>query len=701
MQLLLKWLPFSLVLLASAPCNATDNELVLPPGLEQMFESLLPPQALETRGWQLGDISIQHNEARYALQREDRSCTLVLRPPVGSTCHRSKNFEMHIEGQCGLDRAALLDQLSMLIGERDTGKDPWIRAATNLVAHRPDRTKSDTLQARDGSLLYHPAHRQSLSGLNAIIIWAIRSCMLLSSLLLVLCHGRIKQALLGTSAFDLGFLAACSLITCGLALWGASRVPGWINGHGYELLRDVLLDPPTSPDPHGMGFIAFHGLIQLALPGREMTVVCIQIASTLLSIPLLYFVALQIWGDPVSARWSAASYAAMPSVCFFASSEVHQVPGNLFMLASLAALGLACRAWRDDRRPHGLALIAAALLGAISAQFYPFYLLMPVILLVLLLAASPGLLNRGWTWISAGLLVMLCAPSALWMLYLVCTGQGVFGPDFLGVLGEFYHVLTPGYRLEVQWHGNIFLNLFFTSPLLPLAAAVGISSQGRKALLVLLCAFLLTIPGLMDGRTNTARLQLPAQPFYALLAGAGLGCVMAWLKRHIRWRKFAQDLALSSVLLVLLVAWPGMSGMRFTPQMERDAFAEGLTQLESGCLVIWPPHPNGPINPLPYYLALEQGKQLSWASIVSQVPEDLMSRARCIYYYRPATCSQKERGAEICAGIEFRLELEPVFVRRLPAEPDYLQDYLSDRVEVGFFRVKGLSGSAPGSARDR
>lgn len=46
-----------------------------------------------------------------------------------------------------------------------------------------------------------------------------------------------------------------------------------------------------------------------------------------------------------------------------------------------------------------------------------------------------------------------------------------------------------------------------------------------------------------------------------------------------------------------------------------------------------------------------------------------------------------------CAALEAKLELEPLYVRSLPARSDYMLDYRKDDqgfIEIGFFRLKGL-----------
>jgi hypothetical protein len=67
-------------------------------------------------------------------------------------------------------------------------------------------------------------------------------------------------------------------------------------------------------------------------------------------------------------------------------------------------------------------------------------------------------------------------------------------------------------------------------------------------------------------------------------------------------------------------------------------------------------------------------------------------------YYRPAACFDREPTAPEddgsgagglryeCAELERKMDLKPLFLKRIPARPDAMQQYSRDPIEIGFFR---------------
>lgn len=537
---------------------------------------------------------------------------------------------------------------------------------------------------------------------------ALQALLLIGLVLLLLRAGRILRLCSRIPPVDRLLLGIWSLVGLVLRLWNGIRVPGWINSHGYELLRDVLIGVPSAgPDPHGNGFYALYGLVTSVLPATELTIISFQCFLSVLSIPLVYLVA-RFWFEHRSpAFWSAAAMAVFPSVCFFATTEVHMVPGCLFMLVVLALIAASIRL-RDP-----VLTVSAALLGAVTTQFHPVWMILPLVVLLFTLSA-PGcraLFRSGWTWLAVGLFGVLWLGPAVWMTILVGSRPGgAIGPDFLRVFETGHFLFTPSFDLSFKVKTNVFLNHNFIPPVFALLAVIGLvsgpgSSRKRVAvsMSILGCALFMTLPGLMPGGINPARLQLGATPFYAMLCGAGL----AWLAGRIRLssprkQAIARQLSGAALILGAVVIWPGVLEETFTPQLERRVFDRGLGSLDEGCLVIWPPHPRGGNNPIPYYLAEQKGLSLTWANLLqARVPGKMIEKSSCSVYYRPSTCYlvlSDQPGDEhlrlspgglrpVCARIERQLGLTPLHTERIPARPDYMGTYSKAWLEIGFYRI--------------
>ena len=143
------------------------------------------------------------------------------------------------------------------------------------------------------------------------------------------------------------WVAAWTAAGAALRLAGGVRIPMFTNtrgfGHGFNLLNEVLVWSPLSPDAHGNGFHALYGLLFSVLPRCETSVVVVQYLMSVACIPLVYFAARFIFEKKSIAAWSAAVLAALPAHAYFATTETRLVPGVFFMLLSLCALGAASR----------------------------------------------------------------------------------------------------------------------------------------------------------------------------------------------------------------------------------------------------------------------------------------------------------------------------------------------------------------------
>ncbi|MBW2703585.1 MAG: glycosyltransferase family 39 protein [Deltaproteobacteria bacterium] len=534
-----------------------------------------------------------------------------------------------------------------------------------------------------------PANPNPEKSLADWIRLVLQALIFLGLLLLAFQWRSILDAIQRVARLDWLWLLACSGFFLFLTLLGGSKVPGWINSHGYELLRDVLQVPPTSPDPHGQAWHALHGLFMFLLPRTEASVLIVQIGMAALCIPLIYALVRILFDRRDLARMSALVLAVLPSFAWYAFSEVRPIPGLTFSLLALCVLGLALRVGRLS------SWLSASLLGFVATQFYPVFMLLPLPALLLLLNQRRRLgVKLTWRfWTSAALFSSLWLLPVFWISYLLRTGQGIVGPDFFWVLARGYHVLLPDFSEFTSFSGNIWFNHRFTPLILTIASVLGLLLALRRRvwhgslLTIFGLALLFTLPGLVSGGMNPARLQLAAQPFYVILAAAGL----IFAADLVPLRSSVMQLALALLVCLSLIWHPGPIGQTFTPQLERRLFSQGLEQVPESALVVWPPHASGGVNPLPTYLF--NYKSLRGATLSGGFAKRFATEENSIVYYRPSSCYLDQNMAFDCAGLEAKLELEPLYLRSLPVRSDYMQDYRKDDkglIEIGFFRLKGL-----------
>lgn len=496
-----------------------------------------------------------------------------------------------------------------------------------------------------------------------------------------------------------------------LRLIGGVGIPGFTSAggyaHGYGLLRDVLVFDPLSHDPHGDGWHALHGLIVAVLPAQEITITAAQLAMSVATIPLTYAVARSWLGKRSWASAAAAVMAILPTGIYFGTTEVRLVPGTFFLLCTLGTCALAIRTGRATY------LFAAALLGAVTVHLYPTLLVLPWVILGFVWSHPRGralieMRGRWWALLLFGALWIGPAASSLWLI--ATEPSGVFGRDFLRVFSHLPTLLAPSLTLSAQELHNVFLQAELTPPpvaLLGIAGVVvGLRSRAHRFAVgwVLGCALLFTLVGLFPGRLNLARLQLPAGPFYAMLAGIGLSELGRAVARRFSRPLLRLELLTAAVVLWgSLALWPGPIGKRYTLQLERAVFAQGLSALRDGCAVIWGPSSHGTVHDVPLYLAEQAGQTLRWGALApgASVPPELLHEGRCLFYYRLSLCftvlPDESRAAALrpeCARLEAQLELEETFVRPVPARPDDMLEYARPAFPLGFYQVRAI-GSVP------
>jgi len=498
-------------------------------------------------------------------------------------------------------------------------------------------------------------------------------------------------------------------ITAGalLRLLGGVRVPGFTSclgyAHGYSVLRDVLVHDPHMIDPHGSGFHALHGLTTSILPSSEMSVVSVQFILSVLCIPLAYFVARFWLKNRNWALWTAAIMAVLPVQVFFATTEVRMLPGVFFMLLTLACAGTAMR----DKHPA--TLFATALFGVVCTQFYPTLMLLPAIVFVFVLASKKGriLLSSVWTWLAAALFTII------WMAAMIFVITHVFGQEsekigssFVDALAKFYLFFVPVQSFAGNDTYSVFLNHNFTPIIFAILSAVGIfigcfRKESRFATIsILVFAFGFTIVGLFPGRLTPARLQQAALVFYVILAGIGTGWIVERIRGLAGRYSSMAVVGGAAILFGSIAIWPGVIGKHYVHQNERSFFIEAIGQLDDNCSVVWAPSVDGVNFDIPSYSAEERGREISWGALTSNVVPSGLKPAdqdSCLYYYRSSTCyafrneSRDEPLQRICREIERQMELEEVFVKKIPAVPDAEPDYAGQEIEIGFYKVLNIN----------
>jgi len=689
-------------------------ELVLPPGHERLAKGLLGPAVQSGHlpgGWTLRSITIQRDTIRYRFARAGRLLTLVLSPPHDQAAHRSKNFSVALTAAPGAlpeaERLALLATVVRRVRRNDTGPPPW-----KVTTPQPRSSSVVDVDSRLSPPWYDLRH----------------PVRLLQALLLLILLGLATRARwLARQLRYLGWrdglvLTGLSLFGCGLRLVTGSRIPGWLNNHGYDLLNELLVLPSPGGDPHGNTANALHGLVQTVLPAREWVILATQNAVSVAIIPLVYLVGRAWLKDRRWALWAAVVAAVLPVSVYFANTEVRTVSGAFFLVAALAALG-----W-SIRDPHPAPRFVAAFLAVLATQAYPILMVVPLVLLLFVCTAPGGrqLLRQRWTWAAAVVGLALYSTGAVVILSQLRGGSGVHGPSYLRTLTLFHSLFLPTFTAAARFF-NVMLNHHYTPPLFWMCGVVAVVAAVQKriprgpVLALAASAMVLTLVGLVGDRMNSARIQLPAAPLYCLLAGVGLGLVQArigwWIDRKdglalIRHRRAAVALGVVAAAVGLsLLIWPGPLTMRGTPQRQHQLIIEGLARVDRRCIIVSSTDRGSKIGRVPTYLRGRHGHRFRWIPAKHIHFKARLAKGDCLVYFRPADCYDKSHSSGVqvdqhgrvgaCSDVEARLTLRPLFTKTLPAIPDGEQTYTRRRFLVGFFTIEAAVAPGRLAPKDR
>ena len=498
-------------------------------------------------------------------------------------------------------------------------------------------------------------------------------------------------------------MAACVCVGLVPRLIDGIRVPGFVSGHGlgsgFNTLRDVLIGAPDALSVHGNAYRALYGLLTMVLPGDEATVIGVQVLLSLLCIPLTYALARFLLRDGKAALWATLVVALMPIGAYFAATEVKFVPGAFFGLLSLAILELGLR---ENRL---LPLLSAVLLLVFATQFHPLLMVLPVVALGLV-ATTGNVLSymKNWrVWVAFCLFLILWG-VCVGILYSVMdwTGSSIIGPGFVDSLAWPHEAFLPGIEWTPNGKVNAFLHLALTPLVFPLLALIGVLSLmlRRRWLVfgVLAAAFLLSWPGMAPGRLNLGRLQLAAQPFWAILAGAGAAFLIARCRLSVPRSRGWVEAVLCLILGTSVILWPGPLVMVPTPRAERRLMLEALPKLERGCSVVWAPMDPGVNWSVPTYLPHVNDAGLFFGGMrTPRVSGDLLDMLGCAYYLRTSYCYSVRHGEQAtgplrasCVQTERSIQLEAAQVKTVPSVPDGMIEYSRANQELGFFRILGV-----------
>lgn len=497
------------------------------------------------------------------------------------------------------------------------------------------------------------------------------------------------------------WLLAWSAIGLGLRLLGGVRIPAYPNSNGFNMLNNLLASG-TNFGNYGNAPDALFTLVFSVLPRSERTVVVVQLLLSTALVPLCYAVWRSWSGSVQGARWSAAVAAVLPAQVYFGTTEEVLVPATFFLMLAWMSLGLGVRL------RVGALLLASIFLAAFAAQFRVNLLIAPPLLLLFVLASGQAraLARQPMAWLAALLLCALLATSVLHLLDLL-TVKGLPRDNRIGI--QFEALVAPDRLLRPMTCatcgevGNAFLAPCMVPPTLTALALVGVVAwrrSGAVVLATLAAALVLTLTGLVAAYMNTVRLQLPAQPFYALLAGEGLAATLALLGGKLDLSPWRRDLAGSALIAASVALWPGPTGQLFAPQLERRVVLDAMATLPDSCTIVY-----ADVGSPPSYLSADQDRHHTWvkSSRVKDLPRAVGSG--CWLYFRSHRCSTvrpKSPGAPdlaaSCATLERQLQVKPLFVRAILASSDNVDAFSAPQVNVGFYRVNAPAAAATATA---
>jgi hypothetical protein len=199
---------------------------------------------------------------------------------------------------------------------------------------------------------------------------------------------------------------------------------------------------------------------------------------------------------------------------------------------------------------------------------------------------------------------------------------------------------------------------------------------------------------------SSTHYQLPALPFYVMLAGIGAAFFIRRIVPTLgRIGTAVLGIVFAAGLWTVSVAdYRDLLSGPFTFQRFYREVAAHRDEIDSSCLLLYyKPYGDHDLhNPIRIWFS----RPLGFRERRNLAVDPLPSLDRCAYYLRSPACQVAEpdstqandRFQKECAALERRMEWTPVWQSLVPAREACGERYFSDPIEVGLFRLKGWRG---------
>lgn len=466
----------------------------------------------------------------------------------------------------------------------------------------------------------------------------------------------------------------------GLALALRLSLGHWGPGDLFDSVEAAYGGPEiTDLGPYGRAPEALLGLLFRLFPADHDTFIVANLIAIALTVPALIGLARRLGWPRSTGCVAALLYAVAPLLVRFGPTF------NRFSLAVLLLVAAfwAILAWLELRRAFLLVLAAIAL--ALAPQCRPELLYLPAFGAALvpawLLAGRRRLRRRDLLMLgaAAALLTALLLPQALAVLARLTSAE--WSPH---VVAE----LHGGRRLFDPAH-DVFLNPIYTPLAWAALAVLGLLHRpgGSRGLLLWLVALTLALTAVVADapvRDNLwdARYQLAAQPFWFLLAAAGLTGLLR-----------GRGLLVAAALVAALALPHYPHVLRDTALDQQYRFLrQHLARVPDGCVILtFDPHGQDlGLRPSPTH-SLVAGRHHRWRFDLDD-PE--VREASCLYFYLNAACFAVTEGhaanrARHCASVLDSPGVVPLAEARIDGVSSGAHRYSRERIPIGLYRLRG------------
>ena len=392
--------------------------------------------------------------------------------------------------------------------------------------------------------------------------------------------------------------------------------------------------------PYGQAWPAVMGLVQWAFGRTPEVVFGFNLAVAAILPPLVWALARLEFGRD-AARWAGLVMALLPAhIAVSATEMMHVQVVTTEVAALLAARGFA----RTGSHWLGaLAALGGAFAVHLRVDALPF-------VAVVALAGAGG--RRSWAWGA------VLAGGTLWALAVLPSAPSVFRPEVFLEPGMWVRGMMPRVgapRAEQAF--QIFLHLAFTPAVLWGLAAAGfaaISTRQRVGWLAWWALTTLPVLPKVQPLADAWRLQLGAQPAWALLCGAGIAALAAR-------RPWIPGMALATFL-----PWLWELDPRWATHVEWRFLREVVPTLEEGTTVRFDARPHRSER---FQRVMESIGPARW---VGEGPAELL--------YEGVTCVD---GGGTCRRLD--CDYEPIRLLAIPTRADVDLHLVGPVVTLGFY----------------